>query len=159
MAKKKKAKTPGDRVLATNRKAFHDYIISDKFEAGIALVGTEVKSLREGKANLKESYVRPSDDQLMLIDCHISPYTNAGPFNHEPTRPRRLLLHKREMARLIAATTQKGFTIVPLRFYLKGKLIKLEIALAQGKKLYDKRETKRRKDIDRETERAMRERS
>lgn len=156
MAKKKKSKLPGDRVLATNRKAFHDYHISDKFEAGISLVGSEVKSLREGRANLKESYVRPDGEQLVLIDCHISPYKNAGHFNHDPIRPRRLLLHKRELARLVAATTQKGFTIVPLRFYLKGKLIKLEIALAQGKKLYDKRETKRQKDIDRETERAMR---
>lgn len=156
MAKKKKAKLPGDRVLTSNRKAFHDYHISDKFEAGISLVGSEVKSLREGRANLKESYVRPDGEQLMLVDCHISPYKNAGKFNHDPIRPRRLLLHKRELARLVAAATQKGFTIVPLRFYLKGRLIKLEIALAQGKKLYDKRETKRQKDIDRETERAMR---
>jgi SsrA-binding protein len=154
MAKKDK-KGPGGRVLATNRKAFHDYHIEDKHEAGIALVGTEVKSLREGRANLKESYVRPQGDELYLIDCHISPYSHASAFNHDPTRPRRLLLHKREIRHLIIAVTQKGFTIVPLRFYLKGPVIKLEIALAKGKKLYDKRETKKQKIVDRETERAL----
>ena len=154
-AKKKKKGTPGDRVLASNRKAFHDYHISERFEAGISLLGTEVKSLREGKANLKESYCRPQGNELFLIDCHISPYSHGTAFNHEPTRSRRLLLHKREIRKLIGASTLKGFTIVPLRFYLKGSLIKLEIGLAQGKKLYDKRETKRRKDIDRETDRAM----
>lgn len=142
-------------MLATNRKAFHEYHIDEKFEAGIALLGTEVKSLRDGKANLKESYCRPQGDELYLIDCHISPYSHGTAFNHEPLRQRKLLLHKREIRRLIGATTQKGFTIVPLRFYLKGPHIKLEIALAKGKHVYDKRETKRRKEIDRETERAM----
>jgi SsrA-binding protein len=155
MARKKKKGSPQGRVLATNRKAYHDYHIEEKFEAGVALLGTEVKSLREGRANLKESYCRPEGGEMLLVDCHISPYSHATAFNHEPTRPRRLLLNKREIRRLTAATTQKGMTIVPLKFYLKGPLIKLEIGVARGKKLYDKRETKRRKEIDRETERAM----
>lgn len=155
MSKKKKNKAPGDRVLASNRKAFHDYHIGEKFEAGIVLLGTEVKSLRDGKANLKESYCKPRGEELFLVDCHISPYSHGTAFNHDPLRPRKLLMHKREIRRLIGSATQKGFTIVPLRFYLKGANIKLEIALAKGKHVYDKRETKRRKEIDRETERAI----
>jgi SsrA-binding protein len=154
-AKKRKKGKPEGRVLATNRKAFHDYYISEKFEAGIALLGTEVKSLREGRANLKESYCRPEGGEIFLVDCHISPYSHGTAYNHEPLRHRKLLLSKREIRRLIGAASQKGFTIVPLRFYLKERLIKLEIGLAKGKHTYDKRETKRRKDIDRETERAM----
>lgn len=156
--KKDKKKKPGDRVLATNRKAFRDYHIAERFEAGISLLGTEVKSLREGRANLKESYCRPRNGEIWLLECHISPYHHGTAFNHEPTRPRRLLLNRREINKLSGAVTEKGFTIVPLRFYLKGPYIKIEIALAKGKHFYDKRETKRRKDIDRETERAMKER-
>jgi SsrA-binding protein len=158
MGKKDKNGGPGGRVLATNRKAFHEYQVFERFEAGIALVGTEVKSLREGRANLKESYCRAKDGELWLVDCHISPYHHGNVNNHEPTRPRRLLLNRREINKLSGAATEKGFTIVPLRFYLKGPHVKLEIATAKGKRLYDKRETKRRKDIDRETERAMKER-
>ncbi len=154
MSRKKKAKS-GSRVLATNRKAFHSYHILDRFEAGVSLLGTEVKSLREGRANLKESYCRPAEGEIFLIDCHISPYHHGTAFNHDPTRQRRLLLNKREINKLTGAVSEKGLTIVPLRFYLKGPYIKLEIALAKGKRLYDKRETKRRKEIDRETERAM----
>lgn len=145
----------GQNRLATNKKAFHEYHIHDRYEAGISLLGTEVKSLREGRANLKESYVRARGGEFYLVDCHISPYSHGSSTNHDPTRPRKLLLHKREISKLIGATTQKGFTIVPLKFYLKGPLIKLEIALAKGKQLYDKRETKRRKDIERETQRQM----
>ena len=156
--KKNKKKDPGSRVLATNRKALRDYFINDRFEAGIELVGTEVKSLREGRANLKESYCRVRNSELWLIDCHISPYHHGTANNHDPVRPRKLLLHRREINKLIGATAEKGFTIVPLRFYLKGPYIKIEIATAKGKQYYDKRETKRRKDIDRETERAMKER-
>ena len=152
---KKKNDGLGGRVLATNRKAFHNYYISERFEAGVSLLGTEVKSLREGRANLKESYCRPRDGELWLVDCHISPYHHGTACNHEPTRPRRLLLHRREINKLIGAVSQRGFTIAPLRFYLKGPRIKLEIGLAKGKRLYDKRETKRRKEQDREAERAM----
>ena len=156
MSKKKKKKSDfGYRVLATNRKAYHDYHIFDKFEAGISLLGTEVKSLRDGRANLKESYCRPQGNELFLVDCHISPYTHGNISNHDPLRPRRLLLHKREIRKLITSVSQRGFTIAPLRFYLKGAHIKLEIGLAKGKQTYDKRETKRRKDIERETDRAM----
>lgn len=144
------------RTLARNKKAYHEYHINDTYEAGISLLGTEVKSIREGRANLKESYVRPRGEELFLIDCHISPYSHGAHNNHEPTRPRRLLLTKREIRRLIGAVSQKGFTIVPLKFYLKGPLIKLEIGLAKGKQLYDKRETKKRKDIERDTARQMR---
>jgi len=143
-------------VLAKNRKAFHEYHIEDTYEAGISLLGTEVKSIRDGRANLKESYVKPQGEELFLIDCHISPYSHGTSTNHEPTRPRRLLLNKREIRKLIVAVSQKGFTIVPLKFYLRGPLIKLQIGLAKGKQLYDKRETKKRKDIERETERQMR---
>lgn len=157
MAKKKKKGGPGDRVLATNRKAFHNYHISDRYVAGISLVGTEVKSLREGKANLKESYCRAIGGEIFLIDCHISPYHHGTSFNHEPTRRRKLLLHKREINKLTGAVTEKGFTIVPLRFFLKGPYVKLEIGLGKGKRMYSKRETKRRRDIDRDTERAMKE--
>jgi SsrA-binding protein len=159
MAKKKKSKTPGDRILANNKKAYHDYFITDKYEAGISLTGTEVKSLREGRANLKESYCRARNGEVFLIDCHISPYTHGNDNNHDPIRERKLLLHKREIFKLVAASTQKGFTVVPLRFYLKGAKVKLEIGLGQGKHNYDKRESLRNKDIDRETERAMRDRS
>ncbi len=158
MGKKKKKGGTAGNVLATNRKAFRDYHIAERFEAGISLVGTEVKSLREGRANLKESYCRPKGGEVWLLDCHISPYHFGNVNNHEPTRPRRLLLTRREINKLIGAVTEKGFTIVPLRFYLKGPYIKLEIATAKGKHMYDKRETIRRKDIDRETERAMKER-
>ena len=153
--KKKKKDGPGSRVLATNRKAFHEYFILDRYEAGISLEGTEVKSLRNGSANLKESYCRVTDGEVWLVDCHISPYSHGASFNHDPTRPRRLLLNKREIRKLVGAVSEKGFALIPLRFYLKGPLIKLEIALARGKKMYDKRETKRRKDIERETDRAM----
>jgi SsrA-binding protein len=151
----KKKQDSGPRVLATNRKAFHDYAILDRFEAGVSLLGTEVKSLRNGSANLKESYCRVRDGEVWLVDCHISPYSHGTAFNHEPTRPRRLLLKQREIRKLIGAVTEKGLALVPLSFYLKGPYIKLEIALAKGKRVFSKRETKRRKDIDRDTERAM----
>lgn len=151
MAKKKN----NSNILANNKKAFHEYEISDRYEAGVSLLGTEVKSLRAGKANLKESYIRARGQELFLIDCHISPYSHGTANNHEATRPRKLLLHRREITKLITASTQRGFTIIPLKFYLRGPLIKLEIGLAKGKQLYDKRETKKRKDIERETRRQL----
>ena len=157
MGKKKKKQGPTSRILATNRKALRDYHILERYEAGISLLGTEVKSLRTGRANLKEAYCRVRDGDIWLVDCHISPYSHGTAFNHEPTRPRRLLLTKREIRRLIGAVTERGFALIPLKFYLKGPYIKLEIALGRGKRMYSKKETKRRRDIDRDTEREMKE--
>lgn len=157
MAGKNKKKKPGGGSLASNRAAFHEYHILETFEAGIALLGTEVKSIRAGHANLKESYIVVEKGQARLIDCHISPYSHGTAFNHEPTRTRTLLLHKREIRKLADAAVLKGMTIVPLKFYLKGPHIKVEVAIAQGKKFYDKREAKQQQDIKRETDREMKE--
>ncbi|MGA7305057.1 MAG: SsrA-binding protein SmpB [Rhodothermales bacterium] len=143
----------GEKVVATNRKARHEYHIGERFEAGIALQGTEVKSIREGKINLKEAYCSIENGQVTLLNCHISPYTHGTHFNHEPRRPRRLLLHRREIGKLRKAVEQKGFTLVPLRVYLKRGLAKVEIGVAQGKKQYDKRadiaERESRRSLDR----------
>lgn len=144
--------------VAKNRKAFHNYEILDRFEAGIALLGTEVKSIRDHKVNLKDSYAQITNGELWLQNCHIAPYSHGGLSNHDPLRPRKLLLHRREINRLIGRTNKKGFTIVPLSLYFKGGKIKLEIALVKGKQLYDKRETARRKAIDKEIEAEMRKR-
>lgn len=131
----------GVKVVAVNRKARYEYHLSDRLEAGIALFGSEVKSIREGKVNLTDSYALIRNGQADLLKMHVSPYGAATHFNHEPERPRRLLLHKREIAKLYRETTQKGRTIVPTRVYLKRGLVKVEIALAAGKAQYDKRET------------------
>lgn len=144
-----------EKVIATNRRAFHDYFILDKYEVGIALLGTEVKSVREGKVNLKDSYAVVRNGEMWLLNCHISPYSHGNIQNHEPTRTRKLLLHKQEIRRLIGKITERGFTVVPLRVYLKRGLVKVEIALVKGKKTYDKRETERRKTTDREVRAAM----
>jgi SsrA-binding protein len=138
------------KPLATNRKARHEYHILETVEAGIALQGTEVKSLREGRANLKESYARVQDGEVFLINCHISPYSHGNLQNHEPVRKRKLLLHRREIRRLQIKLNERGFTLVPLKFYLVRGKIKLQLGLAKGKKLYDKRDSKRKKDLDRE---------
>ncbi|GAB4229278.1 MAG: SsrA-binding protein SmpB [Acidobacteriota bacterium] len=140
----------GELVITTNRKAFHDYEILERYEAGIALTGTEVKSIRAGRINLKDSYARVVEGELWLEGCHISPYSHGNLNNHEPERPRKLLLHRREIARLIGATTREGLTIVPLRVYLKRGKVKVELGLAKGKKAHDKRETLRRRTIERE---------
>ena len=146
---------PGEKLVATNKKAFHDYFILEKFEAGVSLLGTEVKSIREGRINLKDSYAHIREGEAFLFNCHISPYTHGNRQNHEPTRTRKLLLQRKEIRKLIGKTQEKGLTLVPIRVYLKRGLIKIELGLARGKKLYDKRETERRKETDREARAAM----
>ncbi len=145
--------------IAVNRKARFDYFLFEKFEAGIVLLGSEVKSLREGKANLKDSYARIQKGEAFLINAHVSPYAGANQFNHEPTRARKLLLHRREIERLTGKTKEKGLTLIPLRLYFKNGRAKVELGLARGKKLYDKRETLRRKAAEREVERSLKSRS
>ena len=143
------------KVLARNRKARHDYHVLETFEAGLALTGTEVKSAREGKVQLKDSYVEVRDGQAWLVGAHISPYSHGNRQNHDPERPRKLLLHRREIDKLMGRAMIKGQTVVPLAVYLKGSWIKVELALAQGKKLYDKRRAEREKVVRRETEEAL----
>ena len=138
------------KILAKNKKAYHNYFIEEKIEAGIVLTGTEVKSCREGKISFKDSYCDFESGELYIKGLYIAPYKHASPaFNHDPERDRKLLLHKNELKRLIGKIKEKGFTIIPLAFYLKGKHIKVEIALARGKKLYDKREAERKRDLER----------
>ncbi len=144
-----------EKILVQNKKARHDFFIEETYETGIALQGTEVKSLRMGKANLKDSYVRIEDEEAFLHNTHISQYPWGHQFNHEPERVRKLLLHKRELRRLTGKTQERGYTLVPLKFYLKKGKIKLEIGLAKGKTLYDKRETLKKRSADREMEKAM----
>lgn len=148
----------GEKIICTNKQARFDYHLEDSFEAGVVLQGTEVKSLRDGRANLKDSYAAVDEGEVYLYDCHISPYPNGGYANHEPKRPRKLLLHKKEIRRLVGKTQERGLTLVPLKLYfLRGKA-KVELALARGKKLYDKREDMKRRDADREIERAFKDR-
>lgn len=143
------------RPLASNKKARHDYHVLETFEAGIQLHGTEVKSVREGRVQLKDSYVEFKDGQAFLVGAHISPYSHGNRENRDPDRVRRLLLKKREIDRLFGRTQLKGLTVVPLAVYLKGNWIKVEIALVQGKKLYDKREAEKTRELDREVEAAV----
>ncbi len=147
-----------EKVLATNKKAFHDYFILNKFEAGIALLGTEVKSVREGRVNLKDAYALVKKEEAFLLNCHISPYSHGNRENHDPTRTRKLLLHAKEIRKLIGKTQEKGLTLVPLRVYLTRGRVKVELGIARGKKEYDKRETERRKEADRETRAAIKSR-
>lgn len=153
MAKDKEA----IRVIATNRKAYHDYHLEQTFEAGIALTGSEIKSVRAGRVNLRDSFVQIRNGEAWLVDAHIAQYEQASRDNHEPKRDRKLLLHKQEIARLASRVQEKGYTIVPLRMYLKGNRAKVEIALARGKRLYDKREAIAKRDSEREMEREWRE--
>lgn len=148
-------KHSGEKVFATNKKAFHDYAILEKLEAGISLMGTEVKAVREGRLNLKDSYALIQGGEAFLFNCHISPYSHGNRENHEPTRTRKLLLHQKEIRKLIGKTQEKGLTLIPLRVYLKRGKIKIELGVARGKKLIDKRETERRKEADREARAAM----
>ena len=145
------------RRIAENRKARHDFIIEDSFEAGIELCGTEVKSLRQGACNLKDSFCSVKNGELIVHGMHISPYEKGNIFNREPMRNRKLLMHKAEIRKLAAAQAQDGFTIVPLSVYLKGSLIKIQIGLAKGKKLHDKREAAAVRDAKREMDRALKE--
>ena len=147
------------KVICQNRKAYHDYHIEETFEAGIALSGTEVKSLREGKANIKDSYVIIKDHEVFLLNCHISHYSHGNIMNHDPLRTRKLLLHRKEINRLWGKTAMRGFTLIPLKIYFKGPVAKIEIALARGKKLFEKRETIKEKDARREIARAIKSRN
>lgn len=147
------------KVVATNRKAGHEFFLLERYEAGIALQGSEIKSIRAGQISLAEAYVRVDGKEAWLEDAHIAPYEQAGHFNHEPRRPRRLLLHRREIHQLWEEVRQKGMTIVPTRVYLKNGRAKLEIAVAKGKKLYDKRQTIAKRDAEREIERDFRRRN
>lgn len=149
----------GQGRVFLNRKAYHQYHILEKVEAGLALVGTEVKSLRDGRMSLGEAYVRSEGGELWLVGAHIPPYLPGGPSNHEPTRPRKLLLHREEIARLTGIVSRKGLTIVPLRVYFTRGLAKVEIGVAQGKKLYDKRQALQERAEKREAERALKTRS
>ena len=146
------------RQIAANRKAFHDYFVEDRIEAGIALVGTEVKSLREGRVNLRDSYAEVREGEVYLIGTHISPYEQGNISNHDPLRPRKLLLHAREIARLQQKINERGYTLVPTRMYFRGSRVKIEIALAHGKKQYDTRADLATRDAQREVERALRHR-
>lgn len=145
----------GEKLIASNKKAFHDYHVLDKYEAGMELTGTEVKSLRDRGATLKDSYVIFKAGEAFLFGAHISPYSHGNRENHDPERTRRLLLHRREIEKLESQVVEKGLTIVPLRLYFKGGRVKAEIAVVRGKKLYDKRETEKTREADREAAAAM----
>lgn len=144
------------KIVCQNKKAYHDYFIEESIEAGIQLLGTEVKSLREGKANLKDSYVIIKDSEVFLLNCHISPYSHGNIMNHDPLRTRKLLLHKKEIERLKGKIQQKGYTLIPLKIYFKGPYAKVEVGLAKGKRQYEKRETIKERQAMREIERALR---
>lgn len=146
-----------EKPLCSNRKAYHDYHIEESIEAGIELKGTEIKSLRDGKANLKDSYALLKDGEIFLLNCHISPYSHGNIYNHDPLRTRKLLLHKEEIRKLFGKVAQRGFTLVPLKIYLSKGRAKVEIALARGKKTYDKKDALRERDIKRESEKALKE--
>ena len=144
------------KLIANNRKAYHDYIILESFEAGIVLTGTEIKSIRAGRVNLRDGYARPDGSELWLYNVHISKYDPGSRYNHEPMRTRKLLLHRKQISELAGKAAQKGFTLVPLKLYLNKKgIAKMEIGLARGKKVYDKRETMSQRQADREMERAI----
>ena len=145
----------GEKVLCENKKARHDYFIEETYEAGLILQGTEVKSLRLGKGNLKDGYVQIEGPEAFLHNTHISPYPHAHQFNHDPERVHKLLLHKREIRRLMGKTQERGYTVVPLKIYLKHGKMKLEIGLAKGKTRYDKREVLKKRSADREIEKVM----
>jgi SsrA-binding protein len=144
--------------VAVNRQAFHNYEILERFEAGMVLTGTEIKSAREGRVNLKDAYGLVKSGEVWLLNCHISPYSHGNYANHDPLRTRKLLLNKSEIRRLIGRTTEKGLTLVPLRLYFKEGRLKCELGLAKGRKLHDKREVERRKTVERETKQALSER-
>lgn len=146
---------PTEKIITTNRKAFADYDILERYESGVALTGSEMKSVRDAQINLKDSYVLIKGEEAFLLNAHISPYNFANLLNHEPLRTRKLLLHKKEIRRLMGKVKEKGLTLIPLRVYFKGKHVKIEIALAKGKKIWGKREEKRRKTVDKEIRAAI----
>jgi SsrA-binding protein len=147
-----------ERIIADNRKAQHDFHLLETFEAGVALVGTEVKAIREGRVNLRDSFARVDGGEIFVHNVHIGAYSSRGYADHEPLRPRKLLLHRREIEKLIGKTTERGMTMVPVRMYFKNGRVKVAISLAKGKKDYDRRETIKRREIDRETRAAVKER-
>ena len=149
----------GVKIVAKNSKAFHDYFIEDRYEAGIELAGTEVKSIRQGNVNLKDSFCIIKDGEISVLGMHISPYEKGNIFNKDPRRNRKLLMHKREIMRLFGKIKQDGYSLIPLSIYFKGSLVKLEIGLARGTKLYDKRDSAAKKDAKREIDRAMKSRN
>ncbi|MBQ2891136.1 MAG: SsrA-binding protein SmpB [Clostridia bacterium] len=147
----------GNSLIAQNKKAYHDYFVDEEYEAGIELAGTEVKSVREGKVNLKDSYVSVKTGEAFLIGMHISPYEKGNIFNKDPLRPRKLLLHKREIAKLIGLSQQDGYTLIPLKLYFKGSYVKVLLGVCRGKKNYDKRAAIAEKDSKRRMDRALKE--
>ena len=146
------------RVMARNREAYHEYFVEEEMEAGIELMGTEVKSIRQGTLNLKDAWCGIKDGELLLNQMHISPYDHGNRYNPDPRRVRRLLMHRREIMRLLGKVKQDGYSLIPLSVYLKGSLVKVKLGLCKGKKLYDKRQTEANKDAKRQIERAMKER-
>jgi SsrA-binding protein len=149
----------GVKVVAKNKKAYHDYFVQEKYEAGIELTGTEVKSVRQGTINLKDSYCTIKNGEIFVQNLHISPYEKGNIFNKDPLRPKRLLMHKREIMKLYGQIKQEGLTLIPLTVYFKGPLVKLELGLCKGKKMHDKRESTARKEIEREMDRKMKEKN
>jgi SsrA-binding protein len=158
MALEKTEREAAQKNIAENRKAFHDYHILETFDAGMVLLGTEVKSIREGRVNLRDSFARAENGEVFVHNIHIQPYTHRGYADHDPIRRRKLLLHAHEIRKLISKVLEKGMTLVPLRMYFKNGKVKLEIGLAKGKKVHDKRETIKRRDADRETRAAIKSR-
>ena len=152
-------KKTAQKTVAQNKKAWHEYFVDEKYEAGIALFGTEVKSIRNGSVNLKDAYCSFKNGELFVLGMHVSPYEKGNIFNREPLRDRKLLMHKRELAKLAGLVSQKGYTLVPLSLYFSGKNVKVEVGLCRGKKLYDKRDTAAQKDASREMERRVRDQS
>ena len=150
-------KKTGGKIIAQNKKAWHDYFVDEKYEAGIALFGTEVKSIRAGQVNLKDSYCSVKNGELFVLGMHVSPYEKGNIFNREPRRERKLLMHKREIMKINGMLTQKGYTLVPLSLYFSGKNVKVELGLCRGKKLYDKRDSIAAKEVNREIDRKMKE--
>lgn len=150
--------TEQKKIAAQNKKAFHDYFVLDRYEAGIELCGTEVKSIRQGKLNLKDSWCSIVDGELFVNGMHISPYEHGNIFNKDPVRPRRLLMHKREIMRLFGKVKQDGYALIPLSVYFKGSRVKVKVGLCKGKKLYDKRQAAAERDAKRQIDRAMKER-
>ena len=146
------------KTVATNRKAYHNYLIEDSLEAGIVLTGTEIKSIRAGRVSLGDAYVKPDAGELWLLNAHIARYEAGSYLSHEPMRPRKLLLHRQQIDNLTSKVSEKGLTLVPLKLYIKGNIAKVEVALAKGKKLYDKRESITRRETEREMQRALKRR-
>ncbi len=147
-----------NKIVATNRKAYHDYHVGETYEAGIALTGTEIKSVRQGMVSLRDSFARVENGEVFLYNMNVSAYDAGNRFNHEPRRTRKLLLHKSEIRKLVTKTQEKGFTLIPLKVYLKGGRAKVELALAKGKRLYDKREDIKKRDVMRQVDRVIKDR-